>query len=126
MNYFHFFSFIYIEPYPPPIYLRLAKANGKQLIFTWEPINHTSSCPSYYESLFNCSECAITSDSANCRLSTSIFTSDAKVCSFAVRTIVCGNILGNISETVNVILKGLILCIHVCTYSHFYCIYEAI
>ena len=98
------FSFC-IDP-PPPSHLQLVKVNKNELVFTWEPYNRTGSCPSlYYEPLSNCSECAATSDYAKCR--TSIITSDAKVCSFAIRTVVCGNIVGTKSETMNIVLKGL-------------------
>jgi hypothetical protein len=112
--YVHFF----IDPYPTPSYIQLANVNGKDLMFTWESNNPTSGCSSlYYESLTNCSNCIMGSGSANCSIS--VITSIAKVCSFAIRSVVCGNIVGNKSETVNIILKGLnsrlCACMHVAT-----------
>ena len=95
-----------IDSFPSPSSLQLAKVNENELIFAWEPNNGSSSCPSlYYEPVSNCGECTVSLDYAICH--TSSVTSDAKVCSFAVRTIICGNTVGTESETVNIILKGL-------------------
>ena len=92
-------------------------------MFTWEPVNPASVCSSlYYEPLTNCSNCITASGSANCSIS--MITSIAKICSFAIRPVVCGNIVGNKSETVNIILKGLNIglsaCMSVCIASYFH------
>ena len=106
VTYFPFIYLTIIDPYPPPTYVRLAKANGRDLMFAWEPINYTIFCPSlHYEPVSNCSQCSVTSDSAKCSIS--VITADAKVCTFAIRTVVCRNIIGPESDTVKVTLKGL-------------------
>lgn len=107
----HTFS---VDPYPPPSYLQLANVNRKDLMFTWEPINLTSVCSSlYYEPLTNCSgNCITASGSANCSIS--MITSIAKVCSFAIRPVICDNIVGNKSETMKIILKGLNIRLSTC------------
>ena len=108
------YNIILIDPYPPPSYLQLAGVNGKDLMFIWEPVNPTRICSSlYYEPLTNCSNCNTASGSANCSIS--MITPIAKVCSFAIRPVVCGNIVGNESETVNIILKGLNTRLNACT-----------
>ena len=77
-----------------------------ELTFSWESINPKNVCSNlYYEPVTNCSNCNVGYDSANCSIS--MITSNAKVCSFAVRTVICGNIAGNESEIMNIILKGL-------------------
>lgn len=92
-----------IDPFPPPGDITLSEIRpGPELRFNWTRKN--CQMISY----------SITSDCGDCPTSTAINTAvcinvpvDDRVCSFAVRTVVCGDIDGTQSNSLSVTLKGM-------------------
>ena len=98
-----YYTPLYIDPFPPPDDISLSEIRpGPELKFNWTRKNCLMI--SY----------SITSDCGNCPTSTAINTAvcinvpiDDRVCLFAVRTVVCGNIDGTQSNSLSVTLKGM-------------------
>ena len=85
-----------------PSNVSLTSVNGPMVVFTWE--SGSSLCPDVlYEIMTNCTSCPSSTQSTfvTCNISTT----DLVVCSFAIRTIVCGDMLAK-SDEVIVYLKG--------------------
>ena len=101
------------NPYPPPNNVQVVDINQYvftgQLTFNWSSI--TAFCPSAYYVItsINCGVCPTftTYNQVTCENAALGHT-----CSFVVRTVVCGNIIGNPSNSVSAVLKG--------EFTHFY------
>ena len=90
-------------PFPPPTDIQLVEANHTHLSFNWSPVS--LSCPSiqYHIVACNCGECPVTtrSNMVTCNGNYSQQTSDHQ-CSFAVQTVVCDDLVGDVSIAVTV------------------------
>ena len=77
-------------------------------MFSWNEV--VSGCDIVYYRIIssNCGGCSATN---NIIVHTTIFctnvTTDGRVCSFAVQTIVCDDVSGNVSEPIHVVLRGM-------------------
>ena len=94
---------VIIEPFPPPTDVELVGNNVSHLTFSWNEV--ASNCPSiqYQIVASNCGACPNTTliNEATCTGSyTQLLTSQQ--CSFAVVTVVCDNITGDVSNSVYV------------------------
>ena len=102
-------SSIYIAvPFPPPSHIRLIDINQLQLVFAWNP--HTSNCASIvYAVTSDCGVCPSTTihNTVTCSRSS---TDDHVRCTFAVQTVVCGNVVGERSRLVTIQLTGTCRC----------------
>ena len=96
------YIYIYFAgPLPPPsrLYISAVDFGSRELTFTWSPV--AQGCPLHYNILSsNCGSCPTTTN-------TTIVTctdvpTDGSVCTFALQTVVCSNIIGNSSDPVNV------------------------
>ena len=103
-------------PYPPPNDVYLVEAGPSQLIFQWSLVSSSCHVIQYHIVAVNCGQCPnITSNNtASC---TGILI-DGHQCMFALQTIVCDGIVGNVSREVSVTLKGMCI-VHICWL--FYC-----
>lgn len=99
-----------IEPLPPPDHIYVGDITQTSLTFNWSRVQRNRSpqdnCCSetvYNIIASNCGSCpnSTTSTTATCRN----VTTDGSVCSFAVQTTLCGNIFGQRSNEVTVLLK---------------------
>ena len=102
------------EPLPPPSNVRLTYLSASEgvLIFKWDAV--MSSCEVLYNIMAkNCGTCPKTTNSTSVMCTTDLKKSRQQSCSFAVQTVICNNITGNITEEVHVILQGNFQCMHI-------------
>ena len=96
-----------IAPYPPPERpsLNIVDLESKKISFSWSPV--APDCPAIHYNILasNCGSCPTTTNYTNATC-TDVPT-DGTVCSFAVQTVVCGSITGNVSNTAQGIFKGI-------------------
>ena len=94
--------------YPPPSNVHLVDVNSSQLTFQWSPVQ--SSCPSlrYLITSSDCGSCPNVTNNvtAVCSLSGVLAEHQTQVCEFAIQTVVCTGIVGNLSQKVSVTLRG--------------------
>lgn len=95
---------MYTDPFPPPENVYLADVKPGKLTFSWTPTALYCSALTY-EILSDCGECpaATSSTSVTC----TIQISQPRQCTFAVKSIVCGNIAGSWTNRIEVILRGI-------------------
>ena len=102
------------EPFPPPNDIHLSDIGPTHLTFSWNQslLNYPpwrpldGSCSTIYNVITsNCGICpnSTTLTSTTC---TNI-TIDGRICSLAIQTVVCGNIVGHRSNSVMTPLKGI-------------------
>ena len=93
---------MYTGQYPPPnaLYIRAANFALKELTFSWSPV--APDCPLIHYNILasNCGSCPTTTNHTN------ITCTDVPIngsnCTFAVQTVVCGNLAGNASEPISI------------------------
>ena len=86
---------------PPPNKLYLSTANfvSRRLTFTWSPV--APDCPAIHYNILasNCGSCPTTTNH------TTVTCTDVPInqstCTFAVQTVLCGNLIGNLSDPIN-------------------------
>ena len=99
-------SHIHAASYPPPGGIHLATVDDGLLLFEW--ISISAACTSVlYSITSNCGVCPHNTNLtiASCfdlQLSTS-----PTVCTFAIASVVCGNIFGTPSDPISITLKGI-------------------
>ena len=86
---------------PPPSELYLSTANfvSRGLTFRWSPV--ASDCPAihYYIQTSHCGICPTTTNHTS--VSCTDVPIDGSACIFAVQTVVCGNLVSNLSDPIN-------------------------
>jgi hypothetical protein len=106
----------YLVPFQPPEGLSIIQADlgSRRLTFSWSPV--TPDCPAIHYNILasNCGSCPTTTNHTN--VTCTDVPTDGSVCTFAVRSIVCGSITGNFSESIEVVLKGISACILILFY----------
>ena len=92
------------ESFHPPNDVRLSHVQPGQLTFNWSSPDVQCDSVSYKIITSNCGRCppVTTNTTVTC---TSVVAS-GQVCTFVVQTVVCGNLTGNMSDPIYVILKG--------------------
>ena len=105
--------YLYTVPLAPPRAsdLQLVEANNTHLRFSWSPVSLC--CPSiqYHIVASNqCGECptTTTANTVTCSGNYTQLTSDHP-CSFAVRTVVCDDLIGDVSIAVTVPIEGILM-----------------
>lgn len=95
------------NPYPPPNNVHVIDihqyAFTGQLTFNWSSV--TAFCPSAYSVItnINCGDCPTSTRNNQVTCENVAL---GHTCSFVVSTVVCGNITGNPSNSISVVLKG--------------------
>ena len=98
------FFFTCVDHYPPPNDIYLMEANFTQLIFLWSSSAPYCTAVDYHINSSNCGHCPnVTNDTT---VTCSGFSLDSQVCSLAIRTVVCDNITGNESRSIQITLRG--------------------
>ena len=104
----------YTAPFPSPdrLYISYADFGLKELTFKWSPV--APDCPAIHYKILssNCGSCPTTA--THTTVTCTDVPTDGDMCTFAVRTVVSGNVIGNLSDSVQGLLKG-IACIHICS-----------
>ena len=84
--------------YPPPEAISLALVNFglKEITFTWDPV--ASDCPGIHYNILasNCGSCPTTTSHTN--FTCTDVPTNGSTCTFAVQTVVCGNMAGDLSK----------------------------
>ena len=80
--------------------MRAANFASKELTFSWSPV--APDCPAIHYNILasNCGSCPTTTNHTNVTC-TEVPTNGSN-CTFAVQTVVCGNLAGNASEPINI------------------------
>ena len=88
--------FLNAAPLPPPKEMSLALVNfgSKEITFSWSPVAPDCSAIHYNILASNCGSCPSTTNHTNVTCDVH----NGSLCTFAVQTVVCGNIIGNVSE----------------------------
>ena len=94
-------------PYPPPNDVYLVEANSSQLIFQWSEI--PVSCPAIQYRIIasNCGQCPNTTHNTTVTCTGTFPLLHDTQCLFALQTIVCDDIVGNVSMAVSVTMRGM-------------------
>ena len=90
----------------PPMNFHLENANRANLIFSWNSVY--PSCPSlhYHVRTTNCGTCSMNVDSTTVLCDSFNVSADLQVCSIAIQRRCGDNIIGNMSDILQVIWKG--------------------
>ena len=96
---------IIIGPFPPPYKLFVSETNLdlRTLTWTWSAVAPDCTAVHYNILASNCGSCPTTTNHTTVTC-TDVPNYDS-TCSFSVQTVVCGDIVGNSSDEVQVILK---------------------
>ena len=93
------YKLINAAPLPPPDEISLALVNfgPKETTFSWSPV--APDCPFIHYNILasNCGSCPTITSHTN--VTCTYLPSDDSMCSFAIQTVVCGNITGNWSKS---------------------------
>ena len=87
-------------PLPNKVQINSTDISSKQLLFNWSPV--VQNCPSLHYNILssNCGNCLTTTTNTTV-ICTDVPTDRGGVCLFAIQTVVCGDIVGNRSTSVN-------------------------
>lgn len=96
---------VYIDPFTPPNDIRLVDVQPQQVTFNWTAVDMLCQMVVYKIFSFNCGRCP--PESASTSVTCTDVIASGRVCTFNVQPVVCGNITGNLSNPVSVILKGM-------------------
>ena len=97
----------HVDPLQPPSDVHLADINSTHLTFHWNLILITCNAIQYHIESANCGHCpnVTSSTSATCYYNRSGLFTMNQLCMFTVQTVVCDNIVGNDSKTIQVTFK---------------------
>ena len=98
--YYNIFTQLHLHHAPNNILVSAVNFYSKALTFSWSPV--TSDCPSLHYNILssNCGSCPATT--THTTVTCTDVPTDGSVCTFAVQTVICGNIVGDSSDSVNV------------------------
>ena len=80
--------------------MSVANFSSRELVFKWSPVATVCRALHYNILSSNCGSCPTTT--TNTTVTCTDVPTDGSVCTFAVQTVVCGNITGNVSDSVNI------------------------
>ena len=93
---------MYTGLYPPPnaLHIRAANFASKELTFSWSPV--APDCPAVHYNILasNCGNCPTFTSHTN--VTCTDVPTDGSNCTFAVQTVACGNLTGNVSEPISI------------------------
>lgn len=84
--------------------MQLIDVQVNRITFNWTSVDAQCDSVSYNIFSFNCGRCRITTSNTTVTCADAVFS--GQVCTFNVQAIVCGNIVGNLSDPLSVIMKG--------------------
>ena len=97
---------MYTVQFPPPDKLSIIHADlaSRQLVFSWSSV--APDCPAIHYNILasNCGSCPTTTNHTT--VTCTNVPTNGSVCTFAIQTVVCQNITGNSSDSVQGTLKG--------------------
>ena len=96
-----------VVPYPLPERpsFSIIDLELRQINFSWSPV--APDCPAIHYNILasNCGSCLTTTNHTMVTC-TDVLT-DGSTCAFAIRTVVCGNTTGNVSDEARGVFKGI-------------------
>ena len=97
-----------LEPYSAPYDVQLIGIASEGLTFNWTSIDPTCSDVSYRISASGCGNCPSSTNSTTITCSgIEQLSEDNQTCILSVRSVVCGDIVSNFSDPLNVSLQGI-------------------
>ena len=96
------------DPFPPPMNIRLSHIDNGSITFTWNDVVKPV-CPVLYYNISatNCGNCPLKTNETSIECTDLQVTSERRVCSLSVRTVVCDNLIGIVSDNTNAIIQGM-------------------
>ena len=93
---------LFTGPSLPPsnLYINAVDFDSNLLAFTWSPVSLGGSALHYNILSLNCGSCPTTT--TNTTVTCTDVPTDGSVCTFAVQTVVCENVVSDKSDSVNV------------------------
>jgi hypothetical protein len=88
---------------PPPNEIQISiDFSLRELTFSWSPV--APDCPAIHYNILasNCGSCPTTTNHTNATCTNLNVSLNDTVCTFAVQTVVCGNITGNVSDPISI------------------------
>ena len=95
-----------IEPPPPPIDVKLRNASQNQLVFTLSPGVEPCQAVHYIVNSTNCGSCPTITNSTFFTCENLELTSNIKICSLNVITVVCDDLVGETGQNIQITMKG--------------------
>ena len=104
------YSIINVHTPLPILTIQLLSVNPSELLFNWNSVD--SNCSSLqYSIISDCGTCSINlQTNISCNIGQPTTTED--MCSFAIQSVLCDNITGNLSAPISVTLKSSEIIIH--------------
>ena len=93
------------DPLHPPseVSINLTDLDSRQLTFTWRPV--APDCPAVHYNILasNCGSCPTTTNHTN--VTCTAVQTDRKTCTFALQSVLCGELVGILSNPISVSLS---------------------
>lgn len=87
--------------------MHLIHVQPGQLTFNWTSVDAQCDTVSYNIISSNCGRCPTATANTTVTCTDIVIVASMQVCTFIVQTVVCGNLTGNRSYPINVILKSM-------------------
>jgi hypothetical protein len=105
-------------PVPPPDRITLSLDHSGWLVFSWNEVVTTCEIVHYRIIASNCGRCPTTTIHLTA-VCTNVPTNSNNMCTFAVQTLVCDGVAGNVSDPLLALLRGISIihhdgCLDVC------------
>ena len=95
-----------VEPYSPPDDIHLISIASEGLTFNWTSVDPTCSEISYRVFTIDCGNCPNITNSTTVVCSGIELSGVTQTCSLSVQPVVCGDIISNFSDLLNISLQG--------------------
>ena len=96
--------FIFIGPVPPPERITLSLDHPNWLIFSWSEVITGCEALHYKIVASNCGSCPATT--VHTTVVCTNIPINSNICTFAIQTVVCDGLAGNVSDPIHVLLRG--------------------
>ena len=96
----------HIDPYPPPDGIHLASVSNGTLTFKWNPMLNLVCVSFQYSITSNCGSCHNNTIVTETVCSGLHLSTNSTNCTFAIQSVVCGNVFGNPSDPIMLKLKS--------------------
>lgn len=93
-----------IGPLPPPDRIRLSLDHPGWFVFSWDEVDTDCEVVHYRIIASNCGRCPTIT--AHTTVVCTDIPTNGNNCTFAVQTLVCDSVAGNVSDPVHILLRG--------------------
>ena len=92
---------------PPPHDIHLMETSANRLVFQWSPVTPSCETVHYLINASNCGQCLNKTNDTTVICTDFAVDNYSQVCLLSVQTVVCDNVTGNESSSVQVNLRGM-------------------